>query len=71
MDIGFRQVRVRYEGNTARIEVSPEERVKFFDVDLLDKVGKKFKEIGFAYSTMDLLGYRTGSMNEVIEKIKK
>jgi pyridinium-3,5-biscarboxylic acid mononucleotide sulfurtransferase len=71
MDIGFRQVRVRYEGNTARIEVSPEERVKFFDVDLLDKVGNKFKEIGFAYSTMDLLGYRTGSMNEVIEKIKK
>lgn len=71
MDIGFRQVRVRYEGNTARIEVSPEERMKFFDVDLLDKVGKKFKEIGFAYSTMDLLGYRTGSMNEVIKKIKK
>ena len=68
MDIGFRQVRVRFEGNTARIEVSPEERVKFFDVDLLDKVGNKFKEIGFAYSTMDLLGYRTGSMNEVIKR---
>lgn len=67
MDLGFRQVRVRYEGNTARIEVSPEERVKFFNVNLLDKVGNKFKEIGFAYSTMDLLGYRTGSMNEVIK----
>jgi len=71
MDIGFRQVRVRFEGNTARIEVSPEERVKFFDVDLLDKVGNKFKEIGFAYSTMDLLGYRTGSMNEVIKRPNK
>jgi len=66
LDSGFRQVRVRYHGEIARIEVARTERSKFFDLDLMDKVHAKFTEIGFRYVALDLKGYRTGSMNETI-----
>lgn len=66
LDMGFRQIRVRHHGDIARIEVAPDERIKFFDTDVMDKVGNKLKEFGFKYVTLDLLGYRTGSMNEVL-----
>ena len=68
LDLGFKQVRVRYHDEIARIEVSSEERKNFFHEDLLDKVYKEFKKIGFNYVTLDLKGYRTGSMNETIIK---
>ncbi|MBM7614292.1 ATP-dependent sacrificial sulfur transferase LarE [Alkaliphilus hydrothermalis] len=72
LDLGFRQLRVRHHENIARIEVAKDERVKFFDKDLMDQIGNYFKEIGFDYVTLDLLGYRTGSMNEVLsENVKK
>jgi len=64
LDAGFRQVRVRHHGDTARIEVSAEERVIFFERDLMEKVYQEFKKIGFTYTALDLRGYRTGSMNE-------
>lgn len=66
LDSGFRQVRVRHHGEIARIEVAREERGKFFDLDLMDRVYAKFNEIGFRYVALDLKGYRTGSMNEAI-----
>jgi len=66
LDLGVRQVRVRHHGNVARIEVSREERNKFFDTDLMDRVYEKFRQLGFMYTALDLQGYRTGSMNEVI-----
>lgn len=71
LDLGFRQVRVRHHGDIARIEVSSNERARFFDEELMDKVYKAFREIGFAYAAIDLKGYRTGSMNEVINKGKR
>ena len=71
LDLGFRQVRVRHHGNVARLEVAVRERSKFFDTDLMDKVDEKFKQLGFSYVTLDLKGYRTGSMNEVISTGKK
>ncbi|MBP1737313.1 MAG: PP-loop protein [Oscillospiraceae bacterium] len=64
LDEGFRQVRVRHHGDLARIEVSPEERVKFLDENLMDRVYRTFQTIGFQYTALDLKGYRTGSMNE-------
>jgi len=67
LDLGIRQVRVRHHGDIARIEVSREERNLFFDTDLMDKVYEKFKQLGFMYTALDLKGYRTGSMNEVIK----
>jgi uncharacterized protein len=70
LDLGFRQVRVRHHGEMARIEVSTGERSKFFDAELMDKVYEEFKKIGFAYTALDLKGYRTGSMNETILKTK-
>jgi pyridinium-3,5-biscarboxylic acid mononucleotide sulfurtransferase len=69
LDAGFRQVRVRHHGDTARIEVSPEERFKFFEADLMDKVHDEFKKLGFTYTALDLRGYRTGSMNEGVRDL--
>ena len=71
LDMGIRQVRVRHHGEIARIEVAPEERVQFFDVEVMDRIGERFKEIGFTYVTLDMLGYRTGSMNEVLTAEEK
>jgi uncharacterized protein len=71
LDLGIKQVRVRHHGEIARIEVSPEERVKFFDATVMDTIGEKFKKIGFTYVTLDILGYRTGSMNEVLSAEEK
>jgi pyridinium-3,5-biscarboxylic acid mononucleotide sulfurtransferase len=67
LDLGFRQVRVRHHGDIARIEVAASERVRFADADLMDKIDAAFKAWGFAYVALDLKGYRTGSMNEVID----
>lgn len=68
LDKGLRQVRVRHHGDIARIEVAPEEREKFFSTEFMDYVGAELKAIGFKYVTLDLSGYRTGSMNEVLSK---
>lgn len=46
----------------ARIEVSPNERDKFFNAAFMDRIGEKFRKIGFSYVILDVLGYRIGSM---------
>jgi uncharacterized protein len=66
--LGFTQFRVRYHGETVRIEVEPAEIHRFADPDLRKGIVTGFKEIGFSYVTLDLEGYRTGSMNEVLKK---
>ena len=71
MDLGFRQIRVRHHEDIARVEVNAEERTKFFDIKIMDKVANELKSIGFKYVTLDLLGYRTGSMNEVLSETEK
>ena len=66
LDLGFKQLRVRIHGeNLARIEVLPVELERL--LSLRDTVVKALREAGFAYITMDLQGYRTGAMNEVIK----
>ena len=65
-DLGFRQARVRIHGNLARIEILPEEFSRFMEEDVRIRVDAAFREYGFAYVTLDVRGYRTGSMNEVI-----
>lgn len=70
LDMGFHQLRVRiHGGNLARIEVMPEELRKVLDHRL--EITEKLKGYGFAYVTLDLLGYRTGSMNETLSPEKK
>ncbi len=67
LEKGFKQLRVRIHGeNLARIEVLPDEMEKL--LLLHSEIVENLKKIGFAYITMDLQGYRTGSMNEVIKK---
>lgn len=66
LDLGFHQVRVRIHGTIARIEVLPDEFAKLISEDVRNKITDSFKTFGFTYVTMDLTGYRTGSMNEVL-----
>ncbi|MHA1264597.1 MAG: ATP-dependent sacrificial sulfur transferase LarE [Candidatus Helarchaeota archaeon] len=63
---GIEILRVRWHQGLARIEVAPEDRSKFFDEKLLDNLVHTLKKIGFVYVTLDLQGYRSGSMNEAI-----
>jgi uncharacterized protein len=64
-EIGFFQVRVRAHGDMARIEVMKEDIVRFLEVDT-NQIAKRFKELGFRYVTLDIEGYRSGSMDEVL-----
>jgi uncharacterized protein len=66
LDIGFHQVRVRIHGNMARIELEPAEFSKIMENDIREKVYRELKSYGFTYVTLDLQGYRTGSMNETL-----
>ena len=67
MERGFRAIRVRCHENLARIEVNKTDRSNLFNEVLLDEISRKFKEFGFKYVTLDLEGYRVGSLNETIE----
>ncbi len=57
---GFRQIRVRSYDDDARIEVFPEERVKFADPQVMDAINHKLKQLGFVHVSLDLGGYRSG-----------
>lgn len=67
LDMGFHQLRVRIHGDVARIELLPEEFPKFMEEETRLSVYKKFKEYGFSYVTLDVVGYRMGSMNETLD----
>lgn len=66
MSLGFRAIRVRCHGDLARLEVAREDRSRLFDEALMDRISAKLKEFGFRYVSLDLAGYRTGSLNEAI-----
>lgn len=70
--LNFKQVRVRHHGQIARIELERDNIETLVSKELMNKVVKKFKELGFLYVTLDLEGYRSGSMNEPLKKdVKK
>ncbi|MDR0382050.1 MAG: ATP-dependent sacrificial sulfur transferase LarE [Oscillospiraceae bacterium] len=66
LDLGFRQVRVRVHGTVARIETGADELPAAAREDNRRLICRTFKELGFSYVTLDLNGYRTGSMNETL-----
>jgi uncharacterized protein len=66
LEQGWKNIRVRVHGDVARIEVDPGERVRFFDTEMMDRVDAAMRGLGFGYAALDLRGYRTGSMNEVL-----
>jgi len=65
MNKGIHQYRVRCHEDLARIEVSPDERSKFFDEDFISEIDEAFKTFGFRYVSLDLSGYKKGNMNHV------
>jgi pyridinium-3,5-biscarboxylic acid mononucleotide sulfurtransferase len=65
--MGFREFRVRHHDNLVRLEIAPEEMSKVLDVEIFSKLTRSFRAIGFKYVTLDLEGYRSGAMNEVLE----
>ena len=68
LDAGFNQVRVRYHEGLARIETDQDGFRLLGDRELRERIYCEFKQIGFAYTSLDLLGYRTGSMNETMNR---
>lgn len=68
-DAGFRDVRVRHHKNLARIEVGPAEVNRFFVNGLREEVVEALRRIGYIYVTVDLVGYRRGSANEVLTNL--
>ena len=69
LDLGFNQIRVRHHGDLARIEAGAAELKRFFLEDLMESVYNELRKIGFTYVALDMKGYRTGSMNEVITEV--
>ena len=65
---GFCEERVRMHGNIARIEVPEKDIPRLAADDIREKVYNRFKEIGFAFVTLDMYGYRTGSMNDTLKE---
>lgn len=70
LELGFLQMRVRMHGKIARIEVLPQDFDRIMQEPVRERIRKSFREYGFAYTALDLEGYRTGSMNEVLRAEK-
>jgi uncharacterized protein len=66
--LGFRQFRVRFHGEIARIEIAPEEMARALTVEMAERFTTIFRRLGFQYVTLDLAGYRQGSLNEVLTR---
>lgn len=68
MRLGFEQLRVRIHGKLARIEVQPQDIERLMSDGIREAVYYKLKQLGFDYVTVDMMGYRTGSMNETLSE---
>ena len=67
-ELGFRQFRVRYHQELARIEIAPEELPRALTPEMARALAECFKRLGFTYVTLDLEGYRQGSLNAPLKK---
>ena len=66
--LGFKELRVRHHGNIARIEILPKDFMKLLNRDTAMGVTKTLQSFGFQFVTLDLIGFRSGSLNESIVK---
>jgi uncharacterized protein len=64
--LGFRQVRLRHHGELARIEIDPSELARALDPQMARALVAAIKPLGFRFVSLDLEGYRTGALNEVL-----
>ena len=65
--LGFTEFRVRHHETLARLEISPAEMPRVFDQELLERINRELKALGYRYVTLDLQGFRSGSLNELLE----
>ena len=65
-ELGFREFRVRHHDQLVRLEIAPAEMDRVLRKELIDELATRFRELGFKYVTLDLQGFRSGSMNEVL-----
>ena len=70
-EIGIRQLRVRHHDTIARIEVEPADLLTLTEDSVREKVAAYFRSIGYSYVTLDLEGFRSGSLNEVLAGLRK
>lgn len=66
--MGFREFRVRVHEEIVRLEIAPDEMEKALNIKTTESLAEKFRKLGFKYVTLDLQGYRSGAMNEVLER---
>jgi pyridinium-3,5-biscarboxylic acid mononucleotide sulfurtransferase len=65
--LGFREFRVRHHDELVRLEIAPAEMEHALEREVVDELARRFRALGFRYVTLDLHGYRTGAMNEILE----
>ena len=68
---GFKQLRVRHHDTVARIEIEPKDFLALLDDSIRDEITEYFKSIGYSYVTMDMNGFRSGSLNEILTTFRK
>ena len=68
--MGFKELRVRVHDELVRLEIAPSEMKLVLDSEVVKKIADKFRALGFKYVTLDLHGYRSGAMNEVLHSKK-
>jgi uncharacterized protein len=66
--MGFREFRVRHHESLVRLEIAPAEMARALRLEVIDELARRFRELGFKYVTLDLQGYRSGAMNEVLDQ---
>lgn len=65
-EMGFKEFRVRHHDQLVRLEISPAEMDRALNREVIDEMARRFRDLGFKYVTLDLQGYRSGAMNEVL-----
>ena len=70
-ELGLRQLRVRHHDAVARLEVEPEDMTQFMKEHTRQRVVTAMKELGYTWVTLDLAGFRSGSMNEALRSRKE
>jgi uncharacterized protein len=66
-ELGFREFRVRHHDNLVRLEIAPAEMEHALRREVVEDLARRFRELGFKFVTLDLQGFRSGSMNEVLD----
>lgn len=67
-EMGFREFRVRHHDSLVRLEIAGAEMERALRLDIVSDLARRFRELGFKYVTLDLHGYRSGAMNEILDQ---